>query len=280
MAAHDRLHSLDAIRAFALLLGVALHASLSFVPGMPPGIWAMVDNSPSAALGQFFFVTHIFRMSLFFVIAGFFARLLYHRVGAQGFLINRAKRIAVPLIVGWCIIFPLIALVWGWGLSKMFGGTVPAAGAGFTRPEGWFPLTHLWFLYYLLLLYPLVLGLRALIVKFDGTGKLRGSIDSLTRGVLSHYGAVLIAPLVFGAPIAAVLFQLPSWNAFGGIPTPDSTLMPQLPAMVAYGSAMTVGWLLHRQLPLLQGLERRWFAHLALAIGVTVLLSLHVTPSV
>jgi ABC-type multidrug transport system ATPase subunit/peptidoglycan/LPS O-acetylase OafA/YrhL len=280
MAANERLHSLDAVRAFALLLGVALHASLSFVPGMPPGTWAMVDNSPSAALGQFFFISHIFRMSLFFVVAGFFARLLYHRVGAQGFLINRAKRIAVPLIVGWCIVFPSIALVWGWGLSKVFAGVAPAAGAGFTPPEGYFPLTHLWFLYYLLLLYPIVLVLRALLVKVDDAGTLRARIDGLTRGALSHRGAVLIAPVVFGAPLAAVLFNLPTWNAFGGIPTPDSTLTPQLPALVAYGTAMTVGWLLHRQLPLLQGFERRWLAHLVVAIGATVFLSLNVSPSV
>jgi peptidoglycan/LPS O-acetylase OafA/YrhL len=38
---------LDAVRGFALLLGVAFHAALSFMPGWPPGIWAMNDNSPS-----------------------------------------------------------------------------------------------------------------------------------------------------------------------------------------------------------------------------------------
>src|SRR5665213_4413330 len=92
MASHERFHSLDAVRAFALMMGVALHASMSFVPGMLPGVWATVDASPSVALGQLFFVTHIFRMSLFFVIAGFFARLLYMRSSAQGFWINRLKR--------------------------------------------------------------------------------------------------------------------------------------------------------------------------------------------
>jgi hypothetical protein len=66
---------LDAVRGFALLLGVAFHAALSFMPGWPPGIWAMNDNSPSQFLSDAAFVTHIFRMSLFFFIAGFFARL-------------------------------------------------------------------------------------------------------------------------------------------------------------------------------------------------------------
>ena len=111
MASQERLHSLDAVRAFALMMGVALHASMSFIPGMLPGIWATVDAAPSTALGQLFFVTHIFRMSLFFVIAGFFGRLLYMRAGARGFWINRLKRIAVPLIIGWCVLFPAYAWV-------------------------------------------------------------------------------------------------------------------------------------------------------------------------
>ncbi len=109
----QRLHALDAVRGFALLLGVAFHAAMSFLPGIPPGIWSMVDNSPSQFLSDAGFVTHIFRMSLFFFIAGFFGRLLYHKLGARGFWANRGMRIAVPLVAGWVVLFPLIiVLVW------------------------------------------------------------------------------------------------------------------------------------------------------------------------
>ena len=62
---------------------------MSFLPGLPPGIWSMVDNSPSPFLSDAGFVTHIFRMSLFFFIAGFFGRLLYHKLGTRGFWANR-----------------------------------------------------------------------------------------------------------------------------------------------------------------------------------------------
>src|SRR6187397_1885271 len=107
----QRLHALDAVRGFALLLGVAFHAALSFMPGWPPSIWAMVDNSPSPFLSDAAFVTHIFRMSLFFFIAGFFGRMLYHKFGARGFWANCGKRILIPLIAGWIILFPLIAWI-------------------------------------------------------------------------------------------------------------------------------------------------------------------------
>ena len=105
MSTTDRLHGLDAVRAFALLLGVIFHAGFSFIPGMIPGIWAMNDRSPSVAISVLLFTAHIFRMSLFFFIAGFFARMMFERKGARGFWSNRAKRILVPLVAGWVVLF-------------------------------------------------------------------------------------------------------------------------------------------------------------------------------
>ena len=72
MPGTDRLHGLDAVRAFALLLGVVFHAGFSFIPGMIPGVWAIVDSSPSSAISVLLFTSHIFRMTLFFFVAGFF----------------------------------------------------------------------------------------------------------------------------------------------------------------------------------------------------------------
>ena len=93
----------------------------------------MVDNSPSQFLSDAGFVSHIFRMSLFFFIAGFFGRLLYHKLGARGFWANRGKRIVVPLIVGWVILVPIIFYVWNVGMTKVFGGTPPAPPADAAR---------------------------------------------------------------------------------------------------------------------------------------------------
>ena len=171
MSTSDRLHALDAVRAFALLLGVVFHAGFSFIPGMIPGIWAFNDNSPSVAISVLLFTSHIFRMSLFFFIAGFFARMMFERKGARGFWSNRSTRILVPLIAGWVVIFPALAAVWVWGLTKTFGGALPAAPANAPAPPPWaFPLTHLWFLYYLLVLYAIVLVCRTIVVRLDRSG--------------------------------------------------------------------------------------------------------------
>src|SRR5579862_8382229 len=109
MATADRIHALDTVRGFALLAGIVLHATMSFFLPIPAH-----DVSRSATLGLLFFVIHTFRMTLFFVMAGFFARLLLERRGVRGFLKNRASRIAGPMLVSWVILVPLTTgiLIW------------------------------------------------------------------------------------------------------------------------------------------------------------------------
>ena len=265
----QRLHSLDAVRGFALLIGVAFHAALSFMPGWPPGIWAMNDNSPSQFLSDAAFVTHIFRMSMFFFIAGFFARLLHQKLGTRGFWANRAMRIAVPLIAGWVVVYPMIAAIWVTGLTKVFGGTLPKMPEMPSQP-GAFPLTHLWFLYYLLMIYAVALAARAMIVRLDSAQTLRCVLDRVVSSSIST-GA---AAFTLGIPVALALFSLPMWFYWTGIPTPDQTLVPQLPALVGFGTAFAFGWLVHRSKDALPAIERRWLAHLALGVSATVVLFL------
>jgi ABC-type multidrug transport system ATPase subunit/peptidoglycan/LPS O-acetylase OafA/YrhL len=267
MSTQDRLHALDFVRAFALLLGVVFHAGLSFLPGMPPGLWAMVDNSPSQAIGVLSFVSHIFRMSLFFFVAGFFARMMFHRKGARGFWVDRAKRILVPMIVGWIVLFPALAVVWVWGVTKTFGGTLPQAPAMPPPPPGAFPLTHLWFLYYLLWLYVAFLACRWAILTIDRRQVLRDAIDAAVRGaVRSSTAALLLA-----VPVGFALYARHDLIAWSGIPTPDQSLIPQVTALVAFGTALSFGWLIHRQTDLLSAFRGRWPLHLTSAVVVTAI---------
>jgi uncharacterized membrane protein len=108
----DRLHALDALRAFALLAGIALHATMSFFLPIPAA-----DSSQSVALGVTFYVIHVFRMSTFYLIAGFFAHLLLERRGLRGFVRDRARRIAAPMVVGWIVLAPPTILITFWGLA-------------------------------------------------------------------------------------------------------------------------------------------------------------------
>ncbi len=271
----ERLHALDAVRGFALLLGVAFHAALSFMPGWPPGIWAMNDNSPSQFLSDASFVAHIFRMSLFFFIAGYFGRLLFHKLGATGFWTNRAKRIVVPLVAGWAVVFPLISYVWVVGITKVFGGTLPPMPE-MPKVAGAFPLFHLWFLYQLLLLYVATIAVRAIFNRLDTTQKLRNIIDAAVAGSVSKF----IAVFALGLPLAATLMALPFWFYWQGIPTPDQSLIPSVPASVGFGTAFVFGWLVHRSTGALAAIQKRWLPHLAIAVGATAWLlhTIHTAP--
>ena len=271
----NRLHSLDAVRGFALLLGVAFHAALSFMPGWPPGIWAMNDNSPSQFLSDASLVTHIFRMSLFFFIAGFFGRLLFHKLGARSFWTNRAKRILVPLIGGWVVLFPLISYVWVIGITKVFGGTLPPMPE-MPKVPGAFPLFHLWFLYQLLLLYVAAIAIRALVVRFDSRQRLRDALDRIVTNSVDMSYAIWF----LGLPVAIALMGLPMWFYWQGIPTPDQSLIPAVPAAIGFGTAFAFGWLVHRAPGALAAIERRWWSNLLLAVIATgwMLHQSHLTP--
>lgn len=91
-SAPERLHALDALRGIALLLGIVLHAALSFVPASPR-FWFIQDTHPSLLLGLLSFAIHVFRMTTFFLMAGFFARMSFHRRGTWGFVRDRLQRL-------------------------------------------------------------------------------------------------------------------------------------------------------------------------------------------
>jgi glucans biosynthesis protein C len=270
----ERLHALDAVRAYALLLGVVLHGAAAFLDGFPIPMWL---DTPSDGASVLYYVIHMFRMSAFFLIAGFFARVLVERRGAKAFAKDRVKRVALPLVL-FSLVFPVTAAV-GFALGALPHGVdylmsivqplqaQPGAAAtpGQQPAVGGFNLGHLWFLYYLMIFYVLALAIRWLVHRADPRGALASACDHglgfVMRGVW--------APVLIALPVAAYLYQLPDWAEWLGLPAPFA-LTPNVTAIVGYGVAFGLGWLLNRQVPLLLNLERRWIVYLAAAIALTV----------
>jgi hypothetical protein len=263
--APERLHALDAVRGFALLLGIVFHATISFVPA-PTKIWIVEDSHRSTALAVLFFVIHVFRMTTFFLIAGFFAHMSFHRRGARAFFRDRLKRIALPLVVGWPFVFASIFAVTVWVAASANGGHLPS-----TPPPPWptfpkFPLTHLWFLWVLLEFYAAVLILRTGIALIDGKGRIRSGVDRAVDLVMRGP----LAPVMLALPIGIAFVADPTWSTWFGVRTPDTSFVTNPQAWVGFGVAFSFGWLLHRQIKLIQVLERRWALNLCLAIALIV----------
>ena len=261
--APERLHALDAVRGFALLLGVGFHAALAFLPG--PQAWLVMAESRSTAIAVLAFPVHMFRLTAFFLIAGFFARLLLERDGGRRFAANRAKRIAAPLVLFWPVVMAgiIAAMIW-LSVKTAVPGQPPAPTPPFpTLPD--FPLTHLWFLYALLLLYVVALALRGLLGAIDPAGRIPAAADRLIAAAAS----TPLAPIILAVPLGLAFMTIEAWPMWFGIPTPDQSLIPSLIPSVAYGFAFLFGWMLHRQIPLLQRWARMWPAMLVLALAAT-----------
>lgn len=110
-----RYHHLDALRGFAMLLGIVLHGLLSFT-FLP--IWPAQDiHQNTAVYGFIQHAIHGFRMPLFFLLSGFFTAMLWRRRGIRQLIRHRAKRILLPLIIGTVLVWPMMIGVSQWGAT-------------------------------------------------------------------------------------------------------------------------------------------------------------------
>ncbi len=253
---NTRLAYLDAVRAFALILGIIFHASLSFMPIFIG--WAVMDISTSNLVAIFALVSHSFRMELFFLIAGFFAHMKLHQQGGKAFLKSRLLRIGIPFIIGWLLLRPLLISGWVMGAESMQGDVsiLPALTNGFAifdsienMTKDLLVGTHLWFLYYLLLVSLSVVVLRYFIGLNHSVKHCVLIFSDKAMAKLCHSKLAL---LILAIPTACCLWFMDHW----GVDTADKSLIPHIPVLLVYGGFFMFGWLMHRQSALMDQFAR------------------------
>ena len=107
-----RYHDLDFVRAAAMLLGLVIHVCIFFMPP-PRYFWGSGEYYGDPLNLQFASFIHLFRMQLFFLLAGFFAELVIDRKGLFHFISDRSKRVLLPLFAAIVLILPLSFLLIG-----------------------------------------------------------------------------------------------------------------------------------------------------------------------
>lgn len=260
---NGRLDYLDAARAFALILGIIFHASISFLPIFIG--WAVMDISTSSIVSIFMMISHSFRLALFFLIAGFFSHMKFHGEGVYTFLKSRGVRIAIPFIIAWFLLRPMLVSAWIMGAESMRGETniLNALKTGFATlgelPKNLFVGTHLWFLYYLLLISLSLVLLRYVIsLHMPLQQKLTQIADKITHWLCNSRFAIVALAI----PTVCCLWFMNYW----AVDTPDKTLVPQVPVLLVYGGFFLFGWLLHRHATLIEHFTRPSWDKFALAL--------------
>ena len=139
-----------------MLLGILLHGSLPYFSRML-GIEFMwpADDDQSLSLLLLFDFIHVWRMPTFFLLAGFFAHLLLERRTTIEFIANRLKRIAAPLVIFGSLMALLLPAIWiyGWKGSISVETILGTFDKGLELDSSGDLIGHLWFLYYLLIMY-------------------------------------------------------------------------------------------------------------------------------
>jgi len=250
----ERFHALDALRAAMMFLGIYLHAVVAYSPS---GGWPWRQTELTRTLDWSLSVIHVFRMPIFYAMAGFFTALLLARYGFRRAAWNRFMRIVVPFVVGWIVVWPLVMLIAGTGYYNF-----DIALRGFATGAIWKyagPL-HLWFLEYLIVLYALA-AVAIVVVPLVLSPMAR-------QAVLRAFRAIVLsawAPLLLAVPSFAAQLLMPNpW-----IEDPPG-FIPVFRIVAVYAIPFTFGWLLFLNTDLLRVLIRRAWLYAALAVVASV----------
>jgi surface polysaccharide O-acyltransferase-like enzyme len=145
----ERVFALDALRAIMMMLGIVIHASITYGVFDYKTGWSFKDSNTNPIFDLVVSYIHSFRMPVFFVVSGYFGALLFYKKGPKAMLMNRYKRIVLPLAAGVLIIWPLVLAAFVFSNAAFSGSPSPLTTAMDTLVSGNFlpfNVAHLWFL--------------------------------------------------------------------------------------------------------------------------------------
>jgi len=259
MKQSNRLYGLDALRGVAMVLGIFLHASISYKHGYHYGNWVFDKEFTSWFFDWLYLWINSFRMQTFFLLAGFFAHILVKKNGLFDFAVNRVKRIGLVLLLSYFTILPLtlapyLLVVEYTGAdrwSELFNFYLRfytfRAHSGFM---------HLWFLQHLVVYYGLTVGLLFL------SGKIK-------LNLMERLGALEIKMRVgifFGASSLALCLVSLLFNT--SLPSIWTGFVIPVPQFLYYLFFFLLGWFLENSRNLFSSFVRDYKLFLIVGIGM------------
>jgi glucan biosynthesis protein C len=254
-----RRYDVDWLRAFAMLVVFYFHSAKFFDDGW----WHLKNAQLSFGLSVFTTFVNVWMMPLFFLISGFGSRYsLESRTGAQ-YVVERLKRLLVPLVFGTLVIIPPQVYLERISKSQFHGSYwqfYPKFFHG-VYPTGNFSWHHLWFLAYLLVFsliaLPLFLRLRR-----DGAGAFVSRLAALGQASWGLF--LLVIPAIPLFAISATLGPL-----FPGL----QNLVNDWANFTFSITLFIYGYLLASDAGFSEAIKRHWTKALGGAIVVTLVLA-------
>ena len=246
------------MRGLLMLLGVYFHLAANY--------------SIEKKGGHLFFdwligQTHYFRMPAFFILAGFFGALLYYHRGAKSMMLNRFKRILLPLV----IFLPIIHVIETFcrSFSKFQEdnlGVIYSLKNTFTKSYSlwemvpWESTRHLWFLNFLFVMSLLVFIMDKVFIKFFIKSKINNKIKELFSLLFKKPNlGIFFLCFSFGLLMSLMNKRMPQ----GGAPWWSWTWFLSssgIKSFVAFCFFYFVGWQIYHHKHLLLNLKiRRYF---------------------
>ncbi|OYW87583.1 MAG: hypothetical protein B7Z20_04780 [Sphingobium sp. 32-64-5] len=260
--AAGREHHWDVLRAALMLLGVPYHVFMSYRAGQT---WIVTSGEGGALYTWLAEIIHLFRMPVFFIVAGYFAALLLARRDAGDWLKGRMTRLGIPFLTCLLLLNPLMNFACE--LSVFVNAQDSwASFAHNSRTSGGYWVRHLWFI--IVLLY--FCAASACAVRIFPSLK-QARLPRRVDGWLARHflPVLLLVAIVVGLweAVAVELFYM------GGLATNIPQQILRLDEVIQYAPWFLIGLLVQRA-PALRGSLYRLSLPVALIAAAATLASL------
>ncbi|MBI3198411.1 MAG: acyltransferase [Rhodospirillales bacterium] len=249
---------LDWLRVLAFGLLILYHA------GMAWSGWSWHVTSPDSIdwLREAMRFLNRWRMPLLFLVSGAAIMLALGDRTSGGFVVDRLKRLLLPLAFGMLVIVPpqvYLERLYRGQFTGSFFDWLPQAFSGGAYPNGNFSWHHLWFLAYVLVLTLVLLPVFLWARSPAGRDIVEGAGRTAARFGLQW---LTVLPLA-----ASILWLAPISHNING-------LVGDWNGLVSYGALLLYGAFIFGSTDLLNALRRQRL--LSLAIGITAYAVLYV----
>lgn len=216
-------YQIDALRSIMLLLGPVLHAGLSFMHYPLGNSWMYKHKETALFFDALILFIHIFRVPVFFVLAGFFMEMNLTSKPTRVILKKKLIRIGLPLVLGVLLLFPIVEF-----------GMIRLSNHNFSMQDYWeywrvsnYNTMHLWFLYYLMFFYLTHLFVNPFLIKIK---------ENLSR--IPQFRFLVI--LFFIVLMSWLLLNFINPKSFDG----DYSLLPNIGSILYFLSFYLLGFIL------------------------------------